>query len=82
MEDIFRELARQEAEKLFNEKFSQIAVSHQSKHIPLLDFCRERNISPPTIYRRIDKGHLSLFKFGGKAYLNRAEADALFVRVK
>lgn len=82
MENEFRALAREEAEKLFNERFKQFTASQQSEHIPLLDFCREKNVSPPTVYRRIDKGHLSLFKFGGKAYLKRSEANALFVRIK
>lgn len=77
-----RQLAREEASRLFDEKFKQFTASQQSEHIPLLDFCREKNISPPTIYRRIESGHLSLFKFGGKAYLKRSEANALFIRVK
>lgn len=77
-----RQLAREEASRLFDEKFKQFTSAQQSEHVPLLDFCREKNVSPPTVYRKIDKGHLSLFKFGNKAYLNRSEANALFIRVK
>jgi excisionase family DNA binding protein len=82
MENEFRQLAREEAQKLFDEKFSALVASQQTENIPLKEFCRTHNVSEPTIYRAINRGHLSLVKFGGKSYLNRKQAYSLFARVK
>lgn len=81
MEKEFRALAREEAQKLFDEKFKSLVVPQQSEHVPLKQFCRDENVSEPTIYRAINSGRLSLIKLGGKSYLNRKEANSLFVKV-
>lgn len=80
MEDQIRELARQEAEKVFAEKMA--AISTQPEHISLKEFSKTYGISMPTLYRHIDAGHLHLVKFGGKSFIKRSEADKLFVEVK
>lgn len=81
MEDQIRELARQEAEKIFSEKFASIN-NHQSEHISVKQTEKEYDISAPTIYRRIDDGHLDLVKFGGKSFLKRKQVESLFIKVK
>lgn len=82
MEEQIRALARQEAEKIFAEKFESLALTKQPDHITVKDAEKTYNISAPTIYRRIEDGHLSLVKFGGKSYLKRKQLESLFVTVK
>jgi hypothetical protein len=80
MEDEIREIARQEAEKLFNEKFSKI--SQQSDHITLREAKEKYDLFGATLYRHVDRGNLSLIKLGGKSFLLRKEVEKLFIKVK
>ena len=80
MEDQIRELARQEAEKLFNEKLEKLNL--RPEHITLKEAKDQYNLFGATLYRRVDEGHLSLIKMGGKSFLIRKEVEKLFVRVK
>ncbi|MEX2234392.1 MAG: hypothetical protein WD824_19660 [Cyclobacteriaceae bacterium] len=80
MEDQIREIARQEAEKLFNERLA--TLSQKSNHITLKEAKKEFDLFGATLYRHVDKGHLSLIKLGGKSFLLRSEIEALFVKVK
>jgi hypothetical protein len=80
MEEQLRELARQEAEKVFAEKFS--ALNQKTERIPLKVACKEFGFSEPTAYRHIEAGRLHLDKVGGKSYLRRSEIEALFVEVR
>lgn len=81
MEDQIREFVRQEAEKIFSAKFATI-INQQPEHISVKQTEKEYGISAPTIYRRIEDGHLSLVKFGGKSFLKRKQVEALFITVK
>lgn len=80
MEDQFRTLAREEAEKVFSEKFA--SLNQTPELIPVKDFQKSYGVSAPTMYRHINSGHLNLIKLGGKSYLNRKQAQSLFVTVK
>ena len=80
MEDQIREIARQEAEKLFNERFSKINTPPD--HVTLKEAKEKYDLFGATLYRHVDRGHLSLIKLGGKSFLLRSEVEKLFVRVR
>jgi len=80
MENEVRQIAREEAEKLFAEKFA--SINQEPEFIPVKDFQKSYGVSAPTMYRHINSGHLNLVKLGGKSYLNRKQAQSLFVTVK
>ena len=80
MENEVRQIAREEAEKLFLEKFS--SVPNEPEFISVKDFQKSYGVSAPTMYRHINAGHLNLIKMGGKSFLNRKQAQSLFVTVK
>jgi len=79
MEEQIREIARQEAEKIFSAKSLQ---KSKTKHISLKEANEEYDLRGATLYRKIDQGLLSLIKMGGKSFLLRDEVEALFVKVK
>lgn len=81
MEEQIRLLARQEAEKIFSEKFSSL-TNQSPDYISVKEFQKTYGISGPTLYRHINGGHLNLVKLGGKSFLKRKQAEALFVTVK
>lgn len=80
MEQQLRELAREEAEKVFTEKFA--SLNQKPERIPLKLACKEFGFSEPTAYRHIEAKRLHLDKIGGKSYLRRSEIESLFVTVK
>ena len=81
MEDQIRELARQEAEKIFSERFSTL-TNHSPDFISLKEFQKSYGVSAPTLYRHVNAGHINLVKMGGKSFLKRKQAEALFITVK
>lgn len=81
MEEQIRELARQEAEKIFSEKFASV-TNQKPDFISIQDFQKSYGVSAPTLYRHINNHHLDLVKFGGKSFLKRKQAEALFITVK
>ena len=80
MEQQIRELARQEAEKLINEKLAKFY--QQPDHITLKEAKEKYDLYGATLYRHVGRGHLSLIKLGGKSFLLRKEVENLFVKVK
>lgn len=80
MEDQLRNLAREEAEKVFSERYS--SANQQPDFISVKDFQKIYGVSAPTMYRHINAGHLNLIKLGGKSFLKRKQAEALFIQVK
>jgi len=80
LEQEIREIARQEAEKLFIEKFSKL--NQQDEHVSLKEAKEKYHLFGATLYRKIDNGYLSLIKMGSKAFLLRSEVEKLFVKVK
>jgi hypothetical protein len=81
MEDQIRELVRQEAEKIFSEKFKSL-TNQSPDYISVKDFQKSYGVSAPTLYRHVNAGHLNLVKLGGKSFLKRKQAEALFITVK
>jgi len=80
MENEVRQIAREEAEKLFSEKFA--SLNQTPELIAVKDFQKSYGVSAPTMYRHINNGHLNLIKLGGKSFLNRKQAQSLFVTIK
>ena len=80
MENEIREIARQEAEKLFSEKLSEL--KHNQNHITLDQAKEEYDLFGATLYRSVNRGDLHLYKRGGKSFLKRSEVEGLFIRVK
>lgn len=78
MEEQIREIARQEAQKLIEEKFASLQ-SRPSEYISTREAREEYDLFGATLYRRINEGHLTLIKRGGKSFLKRSQVEKLFV---
>lgn len=51
-----------------------------SRRIPIKEAARLYHTSPPTLYRAIHDGRLSLHKNGGRSFVLSEEMDRLFVK--
>jgi hypothetical protein len=80
MEQEIREIARQEALLLIEQKLA--SLNQKPKYVSLKEAKDDYHIFGATLYRKIDSGLISLVKVGGKSFLIREELEKLFVKVK
>jgi hypothetical protein len=48
------------------------------KFIPTMDIYEQKIMSKPTLYAHVRQGKITLYKFGGRSYVNKEEFEAQF----
>lgn len=70
-------------EKLLKEKKDPVAPNtRELKYIPVTELIAKKVCSRATLYAHYKSGHFSLYKFGGKTFVDREEFEKAFRKVQ